>query len=57
MKGDAVDDDALLNQEYIRDPQVTVRDLIKETMSKVGERIEVKRIVRFELGVNDSMEH
>lgn len=40
----------LLAQEYIRDPLKTVEQLIAEVVSKTGEKIEVKRFVRWELG-------
>ena len=40
----------LLLQPYIRDPGKTVRDIIVETIAKVGENIQVSRIARFELG-------
>jgi elongation factor Ts len=48
---DVLDDneEALLNQEYIRDARLTIRELIRRTMSEVGEEIEVARFVRFEL--------
>ena len=47
--------DALLDQEYIRNPGMTIRDLIKETVNQVGEGIWVARFVRFEVGMsNDS---
>lgn len=46
-------DGALLDQEYIRDSRKTIRDLIKETIGKVGENIQVKRFVRFEVGSTD----
>lgn len=41
---------ALLKQEYIRDPQKTINDLIGETIAKLGENITVGRLSRFELG-------
>ena len=41
---------ALLNQEYIREPKVKIEDLIKETIGKLGENINVFRFTRFELG-------
>src|SRR5215203_1869224 len=41
-------EDVLLNQEYIRDARKTIRDLIKETIGKVGENIQVSRFQRFE---------
>ena len=40
----------LLKQPYIRDPNVTVQDVIVETIAKVGENIRVSRFARFELG-------
>jgi len=43
----------LLLQPYIKDPALTVRDLIIETIAKVGENIKLGRFVRFELGTND----
>jgi len=39
----------LLLQPYIRDPSQTVRDVIIETIAKVGENIKVGRFARFEL--------
>lgn len=45
------DVEALLKQEYIRDSSKTVSDLVKETISKLGENIVVKRFQRYELGV------
>jgi len=40
----------LLEQPYIRDPQRSVTDLLKEAISKLGENIVVSRFVRFRLG-------
>jgi len=40
----------LLLQPYIKDPTRTVRDIIVETIAKVGENIKVSRFARFELG-------
>jgi elongation factor Ts len=42
--------DELLHQEYIRDNEQTIGGLVKETISKLGENIQVKRFIRFELG-------
>lgn len=44
-------DDALLSQEYIRDSRRSIRDLIKETIAKVGENILISRFMRFEVGM------
>lgn len=42
----------LLNQPFIKDPTRTVREIIAETIAKVGENIKVRRFARFELGVD-----
>lgn len=42
--------DALLKQEYIRDPSTTIEGLIKQAIGKIGENITLKRFQRFELG-------
>ncbi len=41
---------ALLYQPWVREPKKTIGDLIKETSAKVGEHIQVKRFVRFQMG-------
>lgn len=41
---------ALMLQPFVQDESRTVEDLIKETISKTGENIRVKRFARFELG-------
>jgi len=40
----------LLIQEYVRDPSKTISDLIKESVLKFGENIQIKRFMRWELG-------
>ena len=40
----------LLLQPYIKDPTKTVKDVIVETIARVGENIRVGRFARFELG-------
>jgi elongation factor Ts len=40
----------LLAQPYIKDPTMTVKDIITETIAKVGENIRVGRFIRYELG-------
>ncbi len=39
----------LLNQAYIKDPAVTIKDLIVQNVAKMGENIKVSRIARFDL--------
>lgn len=40
----------LLEQPWIRDPEKRVKDLINETIARLGENIVIRRFVRFELG-------
>lgn len=41
--------EALLTQEYIKDPSMNVADLIKGVTAKVGEHIKVERFARYEI--------
>ncbi|WP_017659438.1 translation elongation factor Ts [Baaleninema simplex] len=41
---------ALLEQPYIRDQNITVDELVKQTVAQLGENIQVRRFVRFVLG-------
>ena len=43
-------DVALLSQAWVKEPKKTVGDLVKETSAKVGEHIQIKRFVRYQLG-------
>jgi elongation factor Ts len=43
-------DVALVHQEWVREPKKTVGDLIKEASAKLGENIQVRRFVRFQMG-------
>lgn len=40
----------LLNQLYVKDEDKTVGDLLKETIAKTGENIQIKRFARFAMG-------
>lgn len=40
----------LMNQAYVRDPEVTVADLLNELIAKMGENITINRFVRFQIG-------
>ncbi|MBI2031946.1 MAG: translation elongation factor Ts [Candidatus Levybacteria bacterium] len=46
---DPKDVNSLLKQEYIRDSSITISDLIKQAIGKLGENIVVKKITRFSL--------
>jgi elongation factor Ts len=41
---------ALMDQAYIKDSAMTVEELVKQVAGKVGENIQVRRFVRFNLG-------
>jgi elongation factor Ts len=43
-------DNTLMNQPWIREPKKTVGDLVKEASAKVGENIQVRRFVRYQMG-------
>jgi elongation factor Ts len=43
-------DVCLLEQPFIKDPNVKIKDLITQLIAKIGENIMIKRFVRFELG-------
>ena len=40
----------LLEQPFIKNPDITVKELITESIAKIGENINVRRFVRFQLG-------
>ena len=41
---------ALLYQPWVREPKKTVGDLVKEASARLGEHIQVRRFVRFQMG-------
>ena len=45
-----IEEISLLDQSYIKDPSRTIRDVVQETMAKVGENVRVTRFARFALG-------
>jgi elongation factor Ts len=40
----------LMSQPYVKDPQKTISELLKETIGKIGENIQIKRFARFQIG-------
>jgi len=40
----------LLKQPFVKDPDRTIQDLVTELSAKTGEKVEVARFVRFEVG-------
>ena len=47
----------LLKQEYVRDPDLTIEDLLNELKVKTGENIIIRRFARFQLGAADDKAH
>ena len=43
-------ENCLLNQAYVRDPELAVEDVLNELIAKIGENITIKRFVRFQTG-------
>lgn len=40
----------LLKQQYNRDPKRTIEELVKELSGKIGEKMEIKRFIRYAVG-------
>ncbi|KXG75781.1 translation elongation factor Ts [Thermotalea metallivorans] len=40
----------LLEQAFIRDPEITIQDLLNEKIAKIGENLSIRRFVRYEVG-------
>jgi len=41
---------SLMDQPFIRDQNISVEELVKQTISQIGENVQVRRFVRFVLG-------
>ncbi|MEO0099092.1 MAG: elongation factor Ts, partial [candidate division WOR-3 bacterium] len=44
------EDVCLLEQPYIKNPEMKVKDFVKEHIAKFGENIKIRRFVRFKIG-------
>jgi len=40
----------LMSQQYVKDPQKTISEVLQETIGKIGENIQIKRFARFQIG-------
>lgn len=40
----------LMEQDFVKDPDITINDLILEKTAKIGERIVIRRFTRYEMG-------
>ncbi len=43
-------DVCLMSQQYVKDPQKTIEDILKETIGKIGENIQIRKFARFQIG-------
>ena len=43
-------ENCLLNQPFVRDPDISVADLMNELIAKIGENITIKRFIRYQIG-------
>jgi len=46
-------ENCLLEQAFVKDPQKTIKDYLTETIARIGENINISRFVRFQLGENN----
>ena len=42
-------EEILISQSFIKDPSLTIEDMVKSMISKVGENIKISKIVKFDL--------
>jgi len=43
-------ENCLLNQPFVRDPDISVADLMNDLIAKIGENITIKRFMRYQIG-------
>lgn len=51
-KEDFVKNNCLLEQQFVKDPAITVKDYLGSLVAKIGENIVVRRFVRYKIGEN-----
>lgn len=44
------EENCLVKQAFVKNPDISIEDYTKETIAKIGENIVIRRFVRFELG-------
>jgi len=44
------EENSLMQQKYIRDPDKSIQDYLNELIAKIGEKIQVRRFCRYQLG-------
>jgi elongation factor Ts len=40
----------LMEQSFIKDPAVTIKDLLAQKIAKIGENMNIRRFTRYQLG-------
>jgi len=43
-------ENCLMNQVYVRDPNMTIQDYLNDVIAKTGEKINIRRFARFQVG-------
>ena len=43
-------ENCLMDQAYVKDPTITVTDVLNELIAKIGESISIRRFVRYQIG-------
>jgi elongation factor Ts len=43
-------DNCLMNQPYVKNPDISISDLLTELIGKIGENLTIKRFVRYQIG-------
>jgi elongation factor Ts len=41
----------LLEQKFVKNPDLTIQDKLNELVGKIGENMTIKRFARFQIGV------
>ncbi len=49
-----IEDNCLLHQSFVKNPDMTISQLVQEAVAKLGENITINRFVRFALGENSN---
>ena len=49
-----IEDNCLVHQSFVKNPDVTISQLVQEAVAKLGENITINRFVRFALGEQSS---
>lgn len=45
-----LEESCLVNQKYVKDPDLTIQDLLNELVAKTGESVSIKRYARYQIG-------